>query len=283
MSDETQDDKPVDKNAGLDKFGYDPLDDIKPIDTSDYDRKKDDTFLDPADLGLEPGEKKRVEKAAPVSALETNPEKEKAKNAVQDWQDMKDLVHKGDYFSLTERDPTIRSIIVGAGWEQKSVEKDAIDVDLSCFLLDRNDKTRVDSDFIYFNNPSGCDGAAKLLEDSRGGAGEGDDERLFLDLNGIPFEIIRIVFAISIYDEQLKGHHFGDVRDLYLRIVNYESDQEIARFVLPMDELVGVTAIYCAAMVREGPQWFLQPIAEPARGLSPIVRKYGLLVAEETG
>jgi hypothetical protein len=36
-------------------------------------------------------------------------------------------------------------------------------------------------------------------------------------------------------------------------------------------------------MVREGPQWFLQPIAEPARSLSPIVRKYGLLVAEETG
>lgn len=275
-------DEPKDKNEGLDKYGYDPLDDIKPIDTSDYDRKKDDTFLDPADLGMEPGEKKRVEKAAPKSSLEVNPAQE-SRNLAQDWLDEKDLVHKGDYFSLTERDPTIRSIIIGAGWEQKSVEKDAIDVDLSCFLLDKTDKTRVDSDFVYFNNPSGCEGAAKLLEDSRGGAGEGDDERIFIDLNGLPFEIVRIVFAISIYDEHFKGHHFGDVRDMYLRIVNYESDQEIARFIIPLDELVGVTAIYCAAMVREGPQWFLQPIAEPARSLSPIVRKYGLLVAEEAG
>lgn len=274
-------DEPKDKNAGLEKFGYDPLDDIKPIDTSDYDRKKDDTFLDPADLGMEPGEKKRVEKAAPKSALEAAPEPER--NLAQEWRDEKDLVYKGDYFSLTERDPTIRTLIIGAGWEQKSIEKDAVDVDLSCFLLDKNDKTRVDSDFVYFNNPSGCDGAVKLLEDSRGGAGEGDDERIFIDLNGLPFEIVRVVFAISIYDELMKGHHFGDVRDMYLRVVNYESEQEIARFIIPIDEIVGSTAIYCAAMVREGPQWFLQPIAEPARSLSPIVRKYGLLVAEETG
>jgi tellurium resistance protein TerD len=231
---------------------------------------------------VEPGQKKRVEKSAPKSALEVPAEAE-VKSVAQDWLDQKDLVHKGDYFSLTERDPTIRSIIIGAGWEQKSIEKDAVDVDLSCFLLDKTEKTRVDSDFIYFNNPSGCEGAVKLLEDSRGGAGEGDDERIFIDLNGLPFEIGRIVFAISIYDEHFKGHHFGDIRDLYLRIVNYESDQEIARFLIPLDELVGASAIYCAAMVREGPQWFLQPIAEAARSLSPIVRKYGLLVAEEAG
>ncbi len=274
-------DEGKDKNAGLEKYGYDPLDDIKPIDTSDYERKKDDTFLDPAELATDPNKGRRGDKDAPKSALDPV---EEAKAVIAAEEDHKDLVHKGENFSLTNRDPTLRSIIVGAGWEQRSVEKDAIDVDLSCFLLDRNDKTRVDTDFVFYNNPSGSDGAVKLLEDSRGGAGEGDDERIFIDLNGLPFEILKIMFAITIYDQAHAGHKLGDVRDLYLRIMNYESDEEIARFIVPLEEVKNYNGIYCAAMVREGPQWFLQPIAEPTNGsLSPIARKYGMLIAEESG
>lgn len=274
-------DEGKDKNAGLEKYGYDPLDDIKPIETGDYDRKKDDTFLDPVELMVDPKKGRPSEKVAPKSALDPV---EEAKAAITAEDDHKDLVRKGENFSLTNRDPTLRSIIVGAGWEQRSVEKDAIDVDLSCFLLDRNDKTRVDTDFIFYNNPSGSDGAVKLLEDSRGGAGEGDDERIFIDLNGLPFEILKIMFAITIYDQAHAGHKLGDVRDLYLRIMNYESDEEIARFIVPIDEVKNYNGIYCAAMVREGPQWFFQPIAEPTNGsLSPIARKYGMLIAEESG
>lgn len=274
-------DEGKDKNAGLEKYGYDPLDDIKPIDTGDYDRKKDDTFLDPAELATDPNKGRRFEKAAPKSALDPADE---AKPAIAIEDDHKDLVRKGENFSLTNRDPTLRSVIVGAGWEQRSVEKDPIDVDLSCFLLDRNDKTRVDTDFVFYNNPSGSEGAVKLLEDSRGGAGEGDDERIFIDLNGLPFEIIKIMFSITIYDPTHKGHKLGDVRDLYLRVVNYESDEEVARFIVPMDEVKNYNGIYCAAMLREGPQWFLQPVAEPTNGsLSPIARKYGMLIAEESG
>lgn len=269
------------KNQGLEKFGYDPLDDIKPIDTSDYDRRKDDTLRDPAELGADGGKKRRVDKAAPQSALE------KKESASQDgeWQDNhKDLVRKGDYFSLTTRDPTMRSIIVGAGWEQRSMEKEPIDIDLSCFLLDKNDSTRIDGDFVFYNNPIGCEGAVKLLEDSRGGGGDGDDERIFLDLNGVPFEIIRIMFTITIYDPTITGLNFSDIRDLYLRVFNYESEQELARFIVPLDELAAYNGIYCAAMVREGPQWYLQPLAEPVKeGLSPMARKYGLLIAEEAG
>lgn len=275
------DDGKDNKNEGLDRFGYDPLDDIKPIDTSDYERSKDDTYLTPVDLGMEPGQKRRVEKAAPQSSLE----KTEGLDPKDLTHEKYDLVHKGDYFNLTARDHALRSIIVGAGWEQRSIERDPIDLDLSCFLLDKTDMTRVDEDFIFYNNPTGCDGAVKLLEDSRGGAGEGDDERLFLDLNGVPFEIMKIVFSISIYDQAMKGDNFGDVRDMYLRIVNYETDEELVRFILPVGEIENGNGMYCAAMVREGPQWFFQPLAEtvPHGGLLPIARKYGLLIAEDTG
>lgn len=275
MSDEDQD---ADKR-GLEKYGYDPLDDIKPIETDLTRRDRDDTFKDPVELLGEPAAP--PEKAPPRSALEERAEKEKE---YVDWRDEQDLVFKGDYFSLTQRDPTLRQVVIGAGWQQRSIEKETIDIDLACFLLDRTDQTRVDEDFIFYNNPTGCNGAVKLLEDSRGGAGEGDDERIFIDLNGLPFEIIRIMFSLSIYDQQLKGHHFGDVRDLYLRVYNYDDGNELARFIIPDGELDNFNGIFAMAMVREGPQWFLQPLAEGVKeGLSPIARKYGLIIAEESG
>lgn len=275
------DDEKPRKNEGLEKYGYDPLDDIKPIDVGDLTRKdKDDTFLDPVEIATEPATSRR-DRAAPVSSLE---KRESALKEQVDWRESQDLVFKGDYFNLIQRDPTLRQVIIGAGWEQKSFENEPIDLDLSCFLLDKTDKTRVDEDFIFYNNPLGCDGAVKLLEDSRSGAGEGDDERIFIDLNGVPFDVIRIMFCISIYDQSLKGYSFGDVRDLYLRIVNYDDNNEIARFVIPDDELAEFNGVYMAAMVREGPQWFLQPLAEGVKGsLSPMARKYGLIIAEESG
>lgn len=264
---------------GIEKYGYDPLDDIKPIETDLTRRDRDDTFMDPAELLRE--ERGPVEKAPPRSSLEKRDDAEKE---YVDWRESQDLVFKGDYFNLTQRDPTLRQVIVGAGWEQKSFEKETIDIDLACFLLDKTDKTRVDEDFVFYNNPSGCNGAVKLLEDSRGGAGEGDDERIFIDINGLPFEIIRIVFSLSIYDQQLKGHSFADVRDLYLRVCNYDDGNELARFVIPEGEIDQFNGCFAMAMVREGPQWFLQPLAEGVKGsLSPIARKYGLIIAEESG
>lgn len=270
MTDDTK------KDDALSKYGYDPLDDIKPIDTDDYRKDKDDTFIDPVKI-MEELQKKG--KAAPTSSLV---KKETVLDA--DLREFKDQVFKGDHFNLTQRDPTMRQIMVGAGWSQRSVEMEPIDLDLTCFLLDKRDQTRTDEDFIFYNNPLGCEGAVKLLEDSRGGAGDGDDERIFIDINGLPFDIIRMVFAIGIYDPEQKGFSFSDVRDLYIRIFNYEDGQELARFMIPDDELAGLNGVTMAVMVREGPQWILQPLGEGVKGgLSPIARRYGLLIAEEAG
>jgi tellurium resistance protein TerD len=264
----------------ISKYGYDPLDDIKPIDTDDYVKNKDDTFSAPILDEEELHQKKQ--KAAPRSALEDKPRREAKEFMVAD--EIREQVFKGDYVDILKRDPTLRQIMVGAGWEQKAFDRDPIDLDLSCFLLDKTDMTREDSDFVFYNNPVGCNGAVKLLDDSRTGGGDGDDEQIFIDLNGLPFEVIRLVFSISIYDQKLKGHHFGHMRDMFVRIFNYEDNNEVARFLIPDDELDGMTGTIAFVLVREGPQWFMQPLAEPYKGgLSPIAKKYGLIIAEESG
>lgn len=280
MSDDEQNDLD-DPHEGLGKYGHDPLDDIKPIDTDDYKKDKDDTFLAPI-LPEPESAHKRQPKSAPVSSLE-----EKEPPAIPldaNLQGEMDLCHKGDYVDLKAKDPTLWQVMIGAGWEQRSMENDRLDLDLTCFLLNKDDMTREDGDFIFYNQPTGSDGAVKLLEDSRSGAGEGDDERIFIDLNGLPFEVVKVMFCITIYDDQRKGLHLGQVRDIYLRVVNYDDDKEIVRFIIPDDEFNGFNGMYCAMLVREGPQWFLQPLAEPVKGgLAEIAKKYGMLIAEEAG
>lgn len=192
------------------------------------------------------------------------------------------LIHKGDYMDLLRKDPTLKRIRIGAGWEQRLLEEDRIDIDLSAFILNIKDETRVDEDFVFYNNDSGAEGGLKHLGDSRTGAGEGDDEAMTIDLNAIPFDVTKIVFVLSIYDEESKGHNFSLVRDVFLRVINDEDQNEICRFIFEGDdELKGGNAIYVAMLIREGPKWYFEVRGEVVNGsLAEIAMKYGIIVRE---
>src|SRR5688572_20107476 len=87
-------------------------------------------------------------------------------------------VKKGEEINISRLDPGIRDITIGVGWDLKRFEGDPIDVDASVFLLDKNDRTRQDEDFVFYNNFIGREGAVKHMGDSRTGAGDGDDEKI---------------------------------------------------------------------------------------------------------
>lgn len=191
------------------------------------------------------------------------------------------FVKRGDYMDLLRKDPTIKRLRIGAGWEQRALEEGKIDIDLSAFILDRADLTRTDEDFIFYNAPSGLEGGIKHLGDSRSGAGEGDDEALSIDLNAIPFDAHKIVFVLSIYDEESKGMNFSMVRDVFLRLVNEDDQNEVCRFAFEHDELKGGNAIYVAALIREGPKWYFEANAQVVNGgLAEIATRYGIIVRE---
>ena len=111
----------------------------------------------------------------------------------------KNKVKRGDEINLTLKDPTMKAIMVGVGWDLKAFESDPLDLDASVFLLDRNEKTRVDEDFVFYNNLIGSEGAVKHQGDSRTGAGDGDDEIMMINLQELPFDIMKISFVLSIY------------------------------------------------------------------------------------
>ncbi len=197
--------------------------------------------------------------------------------------DMPDInyIEKGSYFDLTEKTPYLKKIAIGAGWKQRSYEGERLDLDLSLFLLNKDEKTREDGDFIFYNNDTGCDGAIKYAGDNKIGAGFGDDESISIDLNGVPFDVSQIMIIVSIYDSEGKGHHFGMMRSLYVRIVNKDDDEEMIRFKVPEESMKEGTAMYCATLMREGPKWVFEPKAKITDGgLAKIASEYDIIVKE---
>ena len=198
------------------------------------------------------------------------------------YQPSENLVHKGDYVDIRKKIPQLQLVAAGAGWEQKMFEEEALDVDLSCFLLDRAEQTRDDNDFVFYNNESACSSAVRHQGDSRTGAGDGDDEMIKIDLNGLPFDVVKVVFVLSIYDAAERSQSFEKVRNMYFRMMNMDDDNEIFRINLSEQDFTGQTGIKIGELVREGPKWFFSAINEPIPGgLGKIATQYGIIIANQ--
>lgn len=198
---------------------------------------------------------------------------------VEQYLPEENLIHKGDYLDIRRKIPELKEIVIGAGWDTKMFEENPLDVDLSCFLLNKDDQTREDEDFVFYNNDKACAGAVRYMGDSRNGAGDGDDESIIIDLNALPFDVMKITIALTIYEAAERSHDFAGVRNMYLRFVNAYDDNEMFRYRLSEEEFAGKTGIKVGELVREGPKWFFNAVGEPIPGgLASIATKYGLII-----
>lgn len=207
---------------------------------------------------------------------------ETSKTAILGDQDGSFKLKRGEQVNLTRLDPTLRRVMVGVGWDVIGFEKDAPDLDLSIFLLDKGDQTRMDEDFVFYNNAKSHEGAVEHMGDNRTGAGDGDDENVLIDLMSLPFEVSRLAFVISIYDAEMRAHTFQSVRNCFLRIVNDENGIELMRFNLDQEfaEVPNASAVIVGFLERNGPNWFFEGTGSmTAGGLKEIATKYGIIVA----
>lgn len=138
---------------------------------------------------------------------------------------------KNDVLNLTKKNPGLKKVILGAGWDVASIGQD-FDLDIAAFLLNANGKAQnIPDDVIFFNNMQGQ--GICLEGDNRTGAGEGDDERIRIDLEAISPHVQKIVFVVTIHEAQAKRQTFGMVENSYVRILDEErNEREICRFNL---------------------------------------------------
>jgi len=206
-----------------------------------------------------------------------DPEFESKDVAIED-----NRVGVGADVNITSKDPTMQRILIGFGWDINAYESDTLDLDVSCFLLDKDGQTRADEDLVFYNNMEAYEGNVKHNGDSRTGAGDGDDESMMLNLQGIPFEVVRVLFIISIYQANYKEQNMGMVRNAYIRLVNADTTHELVRYEL-QEVLENKTegAMIVAALDREGPKWHFKTMAEFVEGgLPDIAAERGIIVGQ---
>ena len=192
------------------------------------------------------------------------------------------FVSLGDEVNINAKDGTLKRIMIGAGWDANAFNADVVDLDISVFMLDKNNMTRVDEDFVFYNQREAINGGIRHHGDSRTGAGDGDDETISVYLESVPFDVMHLMIVLSVYKGYEKEQSISMVRNTYVRIVNEENGYEIVRYKMDDDmKERSETGVIAAALNREGPKWHFKPVAEfyPG-GLGEIAKKYGLIIKE---
>jgi tellurium resistance protein TerD len=187
-------------------------------------------------------------------------------------------LNKGGNLSLSKEAPGLTKILVGLGWDTRSTDGQAFDLDASAFLLGPGDKVRGDTDFIFYNQLKSPEGSVEHTGDNTTGEGEGDDEVIKVDLSKVPPEIQKISVAVTIHDAEARRQNFGMVTNAFVRIVNDSNGSEITRYDLSEDASTE-TAMIFAELYRNGAEWKFRAVGQGYNGgLGPLARNFGVSV-----
>ena len=185
-------------------------------------------------------------------------------------------LQKGGNVNLSKEAPNLKKIIVGLGWDPRSTDGATYDLDGSAFLLKSDGKVRGDSDFIFYNNLKSTDGSVVHTGDNTTGEGDGDDERIEIDLSRVPADIDRISVTVTIHDADARRQNFGMVSKAFIRCLNAEGEKEIARYDLSEDSSTE-TAMIFGEIYRYNGEWKFKAIGQGFNGgLGPLARSFGV-------
>jgi tellurium resistance protein TerZ len=127
-------------------------------------------------------------------------------------------------------------------------------------------------DVAFYNNLTTRDGSVTHEGDNQTGSGEGDDESIRVDLGRVHGPVDTILFMVSSY----MGHSLAWVANAYCRLVDDETDEELARFTLTFS--IEETGAVLALLRRTPSGWALHavgegvPISVPTQGLAKLTR-----------
>lgn len=179
-------------------------------------------------------------------------------------------LNKGGNLSLTKAEPGLTQVTVGLGWDVRTTAGEAFDLDASAFLVGSNGKVRSDADFVFYNQQGDvtlADGLTADPEkasvqhggDNRTGEGDGDDETIDIYLNRVPADVDRIIIVASIHSPA--DATFGQIRNAYMRTVNSDNDNEIARYDLAED-YSQETALVFGEVYRKDGGWSFKAVGQ---------------------
>lgn len=183
---------------------------------------------------------------------------------------------KGGNVSLTKEAPSMTTAMAGLGWDARATDGAAFDLDASVFMLGEDGRVVSDQSFIFFNNKTSPCGGVEHQGDNLTGEGDGDDEQVKVHFDKIPANVTKLVFSVTIYDAEGRKQNFGQVSNAYMRIVNNDNSEEIARFDLSEDASLE-TAMIFGELYRHNNEWKFKAIGQGfAGGLGALAQQYGV-------
>ena len=185
---------------------------------------------------------------------------------------------KGGNVSLTKAAPGLAAVTVGLGWDERTTRGEEFDLDASAIVLGLDGNAMSDKHFVFFNNLTSPDGSVEHSGDNLTGGGDGDDEQIKVNLDGVPAEVDKVVFPVSIYDADARQQSFGQVRNAFIRIINQADNAELARYDLSEDASTE-TAMIFGELYRNAGEWKFRAVGQGyATGLRGIALDFGVNV-----
>jgi stress response protein SCP2 len=165
---------------------------------------------------------------------------------------------KGARVSLVKSGaPPLVEVMMGLGWDPAR-RRGNIDLDASVIAFDQSGRSLA---MVWFSNRGEWRGALRHGGDNVTGAGEGDDEQIFVDLDRLPAEVASLVFTITSY----RGQRFTEVKNAFCRLVDRRSGAELVRYNL--SEAQPSTGVIMAMLRRvPGDPWEMRAIGEFSDG-----------------
>lgn len=183
---------------------------------------------------------------------------------------------KGQKVNLSKQRNGLSKVMVGLGWDEVQQKRgflapkpQDIDCDAFAILLGYdghliNHATKLTDCTVFFNNLRWPNGSIQHMGDNLTGAGEGDDEQIFVDLNSVPYDVGSIVFAVNIYEAFKRNQHFGMIRNAFIRVVDYDRQVELCRFNLS-ENYMNQTALIAGGLIRTEDGWEFRTDGTAAR------------------
>ena len=97
-----------------------------------------------------------------------------------------------------------------------------------------------------------------------------------VDLTRVPADVQKITFTVTIHEAEQRRQNFGQVSNAFIRLVNAETNTEVARYDLGEDASTE-TAMIFGELYRLGSEWKFGAVGQGyAGGLAAMCRQYGV-------
>lgn len=150
----------------------------------------------------------------------------------------------------------LSKMTIGLGWDPNEGTGHDFDLDASAILINSDRKLPKDEYFVFYNNLQSPDNAViHTGDDPDGKSSDGnDDEAIIVDLTKVDEKINEILFVVTIHDFEIRKQNFGQVRNSYIRIVDNNNGEEVAKYELGEDFSIE-TGVEFGRLYKRNGQW----------------------------